>query len=370
MLYRSGYADVWDFNDVWTIEPNGGSLAYLKNLPRPDGILAGNLPYETRILVNKTDESGNPLDGAKFVVKNETGAVVAQGASNNGIFYVFDLEEGIYTLQETQAPSSYIRDDTEYKFRLTREGKVVDIITGQEINLKVVNRKNRESVTITKTGEIKGCDEKVLLEGAKIALYSSDGTKIQEKVTNDDGTVTFENLESGTYTYRETVSPEGYEINNTPYTFIINTDGTISDENNRNIYNNQKNGTIVVRKYSSSTHDLLQGAVIGLFDQNGNKICDESGNIIKKTTNKQGFVVFTGLEPGVYQYRELSAPTGYKNNNNMYKVVINEDWTVEYETDYGKIYDVRGGNGEQEEYQLLMFLFRIQGNQEMTHQSI
>lgn len=96
------------------------------------------IPVET---VEKDNEE-QKLSGAKYEVKNEKGEVVAQGTSNsNGIFNIEGLQEGNYTITQTTAPSGYKINENVVKFKVTNEGKAVDITTNEEIKLKFENEK-------------------------------------------------------------------------------------------------------------------------------------------------------------------------------------------------------------------------------------
>ena len=102
------------------------------------GIENYEIPVET---VDKDNEE-QKLSGAKYEVKNEKGEVVAQGTSNsNGIFNIEGLQEGNYTITQTTAPSGYKINENEVKFKITKEGKAVDITTNEEIKLKYANEK-------------------------------------------------------------------------------------------------------------------------------------------------------------------------------------------------------------------------------------
>lgn len=102
------------------------------------GIENYEIPVET---VDKDNEE-QKLSGAKYEVKNEKGEVVAQGTSNsNGIFNIEGLQEGNYTITQTTAPSGYKINENEVKFKITKEGKAVDITTNEEVKLKYANEK-------------------------------------------------------------------------------------------------------------------------------------------------------------------------------------------------------------------------------------
>ena len=42
MTNQRGYTD-WDFENIWTIEEDGSSIAYLKDLPKPDSVIVNNM---------------------------------------------------------------------------------------------------------------------------------------------------------------------------------------------------------------------------------------------------------------------------------------------------------------------------------------
>lgn len=109
------------------------------------------IPVET---VDKDNEE-QKLSGAKYEVKNEKGEVVAQGTSNsNGIFNIEGLQEGNYTINQISAPAGYILNENVVKFKITNEGKAVDITTNEEIKLKFENekiQKDNENNTINNT---------------------------------------------------------------------------------------------------------------------------------------------------------------------------------------------------------------------------
>ena len=105
------------------------------------------IPVET---VNKEEQK---LSGAKYEVKNEAGEIVTSGTSNsNGIYNIEELQEGVYTIAQTSAPTGYILNKDIIKFKVTKQGKAVDIETNQEIKLKFVNE--REKIVIENVNKV------------------------------------------------------------------------------------------------------------------------------------------------------------------------------------------------------------------------
>lgn len=81
-----------------------------------------------------------------------------------------------------------------------------------------------------------------------------------------------------------------------------------------------ESGTLVILKVDSDTGTVLPGAKF--------KITDKSGNTIKTdTTNSEGKITITGLEPGTYYIEETKAPEGYEKSNTKKKVTVNKNAT-------------------------------------------
>lgn len=98
-----------------------------------------------KISILNTDLDDTPISGGYFELKNEKGEIIKEGKTNNdGTFDIVGIKEGIYTIQQKTPPENYILNDTIYKFKVTNEGKVVDIETGKEIKLIVKNEKIKE----------------------------------------------------------------------------------------------------------------------------------------------------------------------------------------------------------------------------------
>lgn len=94
------------------------------------------------VIVLNTDLSDNPLTGGEFELKDENGDLIKKGKTNeNGQFDIKGLKEGVYVIKQIKAPEGYILNDTKYEFKVTNEGKVIDIKTGEEIKLIIKNEK-------------------------------------------------------------------------------------------------------------------------------------------------------------------------------------------------------------------------------------
>ncbi|MHA2895713.1 prealbumin-like fold domain-containing protein, partial [Bacillus cereus] len=65
------------------------------------------------------------------------------------------------------------------------------------------------------------------LPGAEFTIYDEQGTLVVKGKTNEQGIAKFEKLPVGKYTYKETLAPEGFLINEETFSFEIKVDGEI-----------------------------------------------------------------------------------------------------------------------------------------------
>ena len=165
--------------------------------------------------------------------------------------------------------------------------------------------------------------------------------------TNADGETRFA-LVPGVYQYKEIKAPNGYILQDIVYKFVVSENGDVTFVENADgvnlngiIYNEKMDiyVPVLIRKYETGTSKGLQGAVIGIYDQNGNELLDDEGNAIKLTTDVNGEAKIE-LGVGIYQYKEEKAPNGYKLNDVMYKFTVTEAGEVVFENDtHGIIYN-------------------------------
>ena len=124
------------------------------------------------------------------------------------------------------------------------------------------------------------------------------------------------------------------------YSFTLNSDGTVTylgdaEGNNRDgiIYNRRVYsvaGSAKIRKYRTGTEIGLQGAVIGLYDNDGEPLLDNEGKQITITTGENGEVDIPSLEYGTYKYKEIEAPEGYILDSTMYSLKVNGDGSITF----------------------------------------
>ena len=320
--------------------------------------------------VIKSDMNGKVLKGAKFEVKNEEGKIVREGITNpNGVFSLTKLKEGKYTIQEVKAPNGYVLNSEIYNFSVSNEG-VITFENTDDDKVKIFNEEgnakiifyNKIVTSVAGATKIKKYKTGTTtpVEGAIIGIYDKEGNAVLDSegnpiqlTTNAKGEIGIPALEYGEYQYKEVKAPEGYVLNDTMYSFVVNGDGSITFKAgpdgvngvNGIIYNSKVMsvaGATKIRKYITGTTIPVEGAIIGIYDKEGNAVLDSEGNPIQLTTNAKGEIELPSLEYGEYQYKEIKAPEGYVLNDTMYSFVVNGDGSITFKAGPDGVNGVNG----------------------------
>ena len=243
------------------------------------------------LTINKVDaETGKALAGVTYRLCDSAGKKVADaitGADGKAVFK--DLAQGKYSYQEISAPSGYVVDNTKYQITITA--------TALNITHKRTNALAKGSIEIVKVDG----DNKTPLQGAGFRLYDASGKQVAEGYTDVNGRLTFSGLRLGSYTYKEFKAPDGYVLDSTAYTAVLNKNGQVLKVTRENA---PVKGSIEILKVDADTKQPLAGVVFRLFDVNGSKIADG-------TTDAGGKVTFSNLRLGKYFYQEVSTVDGY-----------------------------------------------------------
>ena len=253
--------------------------------------------YEiTATKVDKADKK--PLQGATFELTNDKGFKEEAISGVDGVVRFSNLEAGTYKLKETKAPAGY---------QLAANPEQTVTVPGATQALVFENEKTPEEKLHEITATKVDAKDKKPLRGATFELTGSNDFK-EEKVTGEDGTVTFKDLKEGTYTLTETKAPEGYQIAANPSQTV-----TVPGNTAGLIFENEKipdKGRVELLKYDSVTNKHLEGVEFALYK----KAALEGGEDVlvgNFTTDSNGKILVENLDAGDYYFVETKGLDGY-----------------------------------------------------------
>lgn len=301
------------------------------------------------IRVKKIDKgTGDPLAGAVFKLYLD-GSNICIGEATSGkdgyaVFKDLNMLTGYdLKLVEFQTPDGYT-----YINPGNGQGSAETVITDyDDVNLKtdsngtkyyeieIENYKPatpRGSALIEKKDAVSG----VVLAGVEFGLYT-DATCADDKlaakhVTSSSGIVTFSNLDIGKTYYLKEITPlPGYKAGNTIYKIDVKTatetaycvlGGTPGTPQSSayEITNEKAKASLTLTKTEKDLDPVvsLENAEFSIY-----RDADCSDRIDTKTTDVNGKLTFTDLEPGTtYYYRETKAPDGYVLDTTVRKITI------------------------------------------------
>ncbi|EOH93913.1 MSCRAMM family protein [Enterococcus pallens] len=250
------------------------------------------------VLTKTNEQQDQTLKGAIFQLESSDGTALQANLATdgNGKLTIKDLAPGDYQLVETQAPTGYELDATPVEFTITKaQSKAAEV---QKINK--LEPAKLGSVLLTKTDAKTG----EALSGAVFELQDGQGKLLKsDLVTDQSGKLALENLTAGDYQLVETQAPTGYEADQTPVKFTVDTEAKLVElvKTNKRI-----TGSVLLEKVDEATGAALPGAEFTLKSARGKTIAD------KMTTDDNGRLAVKGLSDGDYQLIETKAPDGYK----------------------------------------------------------
>lgn len=227
-------------------------------------------------------------------------------SDSNGKISIKGLKFGEYKLFETKAPDGYEIVPVAVKhFEITKDGDVFVYNNGKKEKLdenskKIVNHpKEKGKITIYKTD-----NNGNPLKNAVFGLYIGDILKYDND-ENNDGTISFTNLDPGIYILREIKAPDGYDKTDKTWTVTVYSTGDTSIKENPFNADEEK----------TSNRDVSK-----LFD-----VIDYSFHRLGDESKKDKYIY-----PNCSQFFEIS----YKLKSNQDKLDIKEgDY---FETQYSK----------------------------------
>lgn len=285
-----------------------------------------NRSEKGKIEFTKTDGAGNGLAGAVFKLKlvEKSGTAYSTVkqmyaiSDDEGWVSFKDVPYGVYELTEVIAPEGYVRSNKTYYVSIG--GATADGITIGNAPDHWTNDPTEKEFTVEKVS----ADGGEPLNGAVFQVLD-EGKKPIEDITittlnGGSGTVT---LPLGKYYLKETVAPEGYELNEELIPFEVTTNG----RNTVTVKNTPKTGSLTIQKADKDDKPLL-GAEFKIYAMG---VAARENPIYTLITDSSGKAVKTGIPYGSYVAIESRAPEGYERDDTEHTFDIpqkNEDGTV------------------------------------------
>ena len=269
-----------------------------------------NRSEKGKIEFTKTDGAGNGLAGAVFKLKLVEGSGTAYStvkqmyaiSDDEGWVSFKDVPYGVYELTEVIAPEGYARSNETYYVSIggaTADGKKIVSVPDVWLNSRTEKEFTVEKVSADGGEPLNGAVFQVLDEGKKLI----EGKTITTLNGGSD-TVT---LPLGKYYLKETVAPEGYELNEELIPFEVTTNG----RNTVTVKNTPKAGSLTIQKADKDGKPLL-GAEFKIYAA---KDTARENPIYTLITDSSGKAIKTGIPYGSYVAIESRAPEGYERDD-------------------------------------------------------
>ena len=268
----------------------------VNSTPQEIEIEAGNQNY-TLVFLNllkpgirlvKIDaETKKPLPNARFRVSLIGGTYSKEFVSDaSGEIDLTGLEPGSYLCEELTAPEHYLIDGAQHTIRIN---------AGENAQFVFTNSR-KPSLTVMKYDA--NLDKR--LPGATFRVAKiEDGSHYLDRITDVDGSFTIENLEPGVYSVMEMDAPTGYVLVKTEYHVEL-----FPGKDAQLIVNNEKKPDLKIIKKDAETGEPIPGATFTI-----RKV--DSSTLLTETTDANGEIILSEMEPGVYEITEKSVPDKY-----------------------------------------------------------
>lgn len=245
-------------------------------------------------LVKLDSFSGNGLPGATFrIAKIEDGThYLDRVTDTNGEINISDLEPGVYSVIEMDAPEGYVKDFREYH---------VELFPGQTSEL-VVSNDRMPNLEILKTDAIIGRP----VAGVTFTVKRVDSSTLTTVTSDENGRCFLEKLMPGVYEVWEQSVPDGYLLNEEHQliTLFPNRTGTVQ-------FQNYPKPTLTVNKIDSITGDFIKGAKFSVTFKSDKTSTGEIRDLGTFYSDENGQFFIDKLDDGWYTIKELEPAAGY-----------------------------------------------------------
>lgn len=259
------------------------------------------------ISLKKSASDGGVLSGVKFALRQGDETVEEKITDASGIVSFSSLGYGSYELIEMEVDPHYTLDQTPQKVELTK--------TNPKSTLSMTNQRKEIGVDVL----IKD-DGGQALGDVVIGIFDKEGNLLQEKTSNDEGRVSFRDLDLGEYILKPIQgSPVHGDLPEQEVHLISESPDEKAVIKEVSLIAKRLQYTVIITKLDAKSHPL-EGILFGLYDAEGELIEE-------KRTDSDGQAHFEGLYAGSYSYRELETKDYLVLDDKSYSIEISDSNT-------------------------------------------
>lgn len=336
-----------------------------------------NRPFTSQVKLIKVDEETGKtvtLNGASFKIKNSEGNYVVQKVagqkidtfttnSKNQVITSFgklgevtlplELDAGTYTVEEIKVPDGFLELEEPITFTITNQHDYdMDEDETPILTIKVANAQPKGKIIINKTDKETGkamTDIEYLLTAKNDIVSGIDGSILFKKgetvakgKTDVNGQIIIDDLFMGEYELKETLTNEGYVLDETVHDIIFKAEDTTTKEYTHeiNVTNIAPYGQIDLYKTDKDTKEPLGDITFELTAKEDIYSLDGRNTLLYKAgdkvsvdisenglyvTNELGEIHIGNLPLGKYELKEVQTLEGYVPNDTVYDIDLSYD---------------------------------------------
>ena len=336
-----------------------------------------NRPFTSQVKLIKIDkETGKTvtLNSASFKIKDSKGNYVVQKIagqkidtfttnSKNQITVPFgkpgevmlplELDAGTYTIEEIKVPEGFLELEEPITFTITNQYDYdVDEDKTPILTVKVANAQVKGKIIINKTDKETGkamADVEYLLTAKNDIISAIDGSVLFVKgaivakgKTDINGQIIIDDLFMGEYELKETLTNEGYVLDQEVHDIVFKAEDTATKEYTHeiNVTNIAPYGQINLLKTDKDSEKPLSGITFELTAKEDIYSLDGRNTLLYKAgdkvsvdisenglyvTNELGEIHIGNLPLGKYELKEVQTLEGYVPNNKVYDIDLSYD---------------------------------------------